>query len=259
MVNFVTANELKFVVLIILCTVVFATLERMYPKSSRRRLNQTKTRRNPSMVSPSGRRRPDEEILTTPLNQLTWSEFERLLALYFRDEGYAVEETGIGGNDGGVDLVLLDERTNERTAVQIKWRSKSSIGPEVIRELHSARWNTTPRCLYAMLITNSDITQRARAEAAERHIEYWNGPLLELKLDKWDKWEPSKKKRPSRNASTARREVAASTTQFSSTSVLGTTVQCVCGAPMVQRKNKQGKAFWGCSKYPACKRTRDTR
>lgn len=48
----------------------------------------------------SSGRRSDDEILATHLDQLSWSKFERLLALYFRDQGYEVEETGVGGNDG---------------------------------------------------------------------------------------------------------------------------------------------------------------
>ncbi len=32
-----------------------------------------------------------------------------------------------------------------------------------------------------------------------------------------------------------------------------------CGGPMVSRQNsKTGQRFWGCTKYPRCKGTRDT-
>jgi Topoisomerase DNA binding C4 zinc finger len=30
-----------------------------------------------------------------------------------------------------------------------------------------------------------------------------------------------------------------------------------CGAVMVKRRNKQGKAFWGCSTFPRCRGTRE--
>ncbi|WP_028592255.1 restriction endonuclease [Paenibacillus massiliensis] len=49
-------------------------------------------------------------ILTLPLDKITGAEFERLLALYFRDQGYTVKEVGVGGRDGGVDLVITDKR-----------------------------------------------------------------------------------------------------------------------------------------------------
>lgn len=33
----------------------------------------------------------------------------------------------------------------------------------------------------------------------------------------------------------------------------------LCSAPMVSRKNNAtGQRFWGCSKFPTCKGTRDT-
>lgn len=137
----------------------------------------------------SSRKRQDAEILCSPISKLTWAEFERLLALYFRDHGYEVEEPGIGGNDGGVDLVITDKRTRERTAVQVKhWTDRRHVGPNIIRELHSARMNTKPTCHYGMLITSSDVSPQARKEAQDRYIEFWHGATLEQKLEKWEKW-----------------------------------------------------------------------
>lgn len=139
--------------------------------------------------------RSDETILRTPISRLTWAEFERLFALYFRSQGYEVEETGIGGSDGGVDLVLIDRRTKERTAVQLKhWKDSRKVGPNIIRELHSARFNTKPTCLYAMLITSSDVTQQGRKEAEDRRITYWHGGVLEMKLSKWTRWQAGSQK-----------------------------------------------------------------
>ncbi|SDX03779.1 restriction system protein [Alicyclobacillus hesperidum] len=144
----------------------------------------------------SSTRRHDTEILKSSIDSLTWAEFERLLALYFRDHGYYVEETGIGGNDGGVDLVIVDKRTKERTAIQAKhWNDHRHVGPNIIRELHSARMNTKPACHYAMLITSSDVTHQARVEARERRIEFWHGAMLQYKLQQWDKWKGNRQKR----------------------------------------------------------------
>lgn len=140
-------------------------------------------------------KRSDEEILHSPVEELSWSEFERLLALYFMDHGYDVEEPGIGGNDGGVDLVITDKRTKERTAVQAKhWSDRRPVGPNIIRELHSARRNTTPSCHFGMLVTSSDVTQQARKEAQDRYIDYWHGTALQLRLEKWDKWQGKKRR-----------------------------------------------------------------
>ena len=47
-----------------------------------------------------------------------WRDFERLVGEAFRLQGYAVEETGLGGADGGIDLILRRDgrRTDVRTA-----------------------------------------------------------------------------------------------------------------------------------------------
>lgn len=171
------------------------------PAKSRKRRKSPKSRKtNPQKGQVNNRtssaKRPDTEILQSSIEKLTWAEFERLLALYFRDHGYDVEEPGIGGNDGGVDLVITHKRTKERTAVQAKhWTDRRQVGPNIIRELHSARLNTKPTCLYAMLITSSDVSQQARKEAQDRRIEFWHGVALEHKLEQWSKWQGRRKKR----------------------------------------------------------------
>lgn len=146
--------------------------------------------------------RSDEEILRTPLNQLGHAEFEQLLVLYFKGTGkYDVIHQGKGGDDGGVDLILVDKRTKERTAVQAKHWGHGSVGPDKIRELHSARWSTKPRCLYGLLITSNEITAKAREAAFERGIEFWHGASLEHRLEQWGQWKPGKnqkKRRPQR-------------------------------------------------------------
>lgn len=184
------------VIVIILRMVTSSTSSKKKSKSASRKRNIRPTVNNRT----SSAKRPDSEILKQPLDALTWAEFERLLALYFRDHGYEVEEPGIGGNDGGVDLVIIARSTGERTAVQAKhWTDRRHVGPNIIRELHSSRLNTTPTCHYGMLITSSDISPKAREEAQARHIEYWHGSVLEHKLEKWDKWQGKNKRSRSRS------------------------------------------------------------
>ena len=49
---------------------------------------------------------------------MIWREFEMLVGEAFRLQGYQVVETGGGGADGGVDLVLRKDR--ETFLVQCK-------------------------------------------------------------------------------------------------------------------------------------------
>jgi restriction system protein len=132
--------------------------------------------------------RPDSEILTSPLNEITGPEFERLLALYFRDQGYTVKEVGVGGNDGGVDLVIIDRR-GEKTAVQAKCYADHNLVPvQTVRELVAAKRNHD--CILSMIITTSDLTFPAKKEAEKFRIEYWHGGFLEQKLKSWSRWQP---------------------------------------------------------------------
>ncbi|MFB9274155.1 restriction endonuclease [Cohnella cellulosilytica] len=186
-----------FIIGIIVLTIVAAMLQPA--KKQRKRKRKTIAKRSVSKASgtPNQRKssacRPDEVILSLPLNQLGWAEFERLLALYFRDNGYVVREVGVGGKDGGVDLVIIDQR-GEKTAVQAKcYSDRNNVGPSVIRELSTAKRNHD--CILSLLVTASDLTVEARKEADQFRVDYWHGALLEDKLRRWGKWSPGKKRR----------------------------------------------------------------
>jgi len=43
------------------------------------------------------------------LESISWREFELLVGEAFRRKGFTVQETGQGGADGGIDLVLLKD------------------------------------------------------------------------------------------------------------------------------------------------------
>ncbi|WP_373232981.1 restriction endonuclease [Cohnella sp.] len=162
-------------------------------KPTAKRSVSTSNRNGASNQRKSNVCRPDEVILSLPLNQLGWADFERLLALYFRDNGYVVHEVGVGGKDGGVDLVIIDRR-GEKTAVQAKcYSDRNNVGPSVIRELNTAKRNHD--CMLSMLVTASDLTADARKEADQYRVDYWHGALLEDKLRRWGKWSPGKKRR----------------------------------------------------------------
>ncbi|MCU6708748.1 restriction endonuclease [Paenibacillus sp. J5C_2022] len=222
----------------------------------KRRLAKSKRKsgansRRPSQAAhrTSKETRSDENILASQLENLSGAEFERLLALYFRDQGYKVKEVGIGGNDGGVDLVIIDQR-GEKTAVQAKCYSESNKVPvQTIRELVAAKRNHD--CILSLLITTSDLTSPAKAEAEKFKVDYWHGAIVEQKLKAWGKWQPNKKvsgktrvSAGKAELSTVRREVAAASEN------------CSCGGTMVRRKSKQGSEFWGCSNFPSCRRTK---
>lgn len=67
------------------------------------------------------------------LRNMDWRAFEQLVGEAFRRQGYAVEEIGQGGADGGIDLVL--RKHGLTTLVQCKqWRSQR-VSVQVVREM----------------------------------------------------------------------------------------------------------------------------
>jgi len=162
--------------------------KQMKPATTRKKTTPPSSRRSSKSV------RSDEIILTSRLDDLSGAEFERLLALYFRDQGYIVKEVGVGGNDGGVDLVIINRR-GEKTAVQAKcYADHNLVQVMTVRELVAAKRNHD--CILSLLVTTSDLTAPAKKEAEQFKVDYWHGGLIEQKLKAWGKWQPSKKLRP---------------------------------------------------------------
>ena len=76
----------------------------------------------------------DRQRSLDDIRAMTWQEFELLVGEFYRRIGYAVTECGLGGADGGIDLVL--RRKKEVVLVQCKqWRT-ISVGAPVVREMY---------------------------------------------------------------------------------------------------------------------------
>ncbi len=177
------------------------------------------------------------------LDGMSWKQFERLVGEGFRLQGYRVIETGGGGPDGGVDLVL--SRDGEKSLVQCKqWRALR-VGVDVVRELYGVM--AARGAAGGFVVTSGRFTDEARRFASGRNIELIDGPRLQALLRQATG-------SPGGNAAATARAAAAQRTQAAPP-------PCpLCAKPMVQRTAKRGQnsgaGFWGCSGYPACKGTR---
>ncbi|MCD9020222.1 restriction endonuclease [Cohnella silvisoli] len=189
-------KELLWLLLIPIFIGVIAGLLQPNKKSKRKKRNVSTNKKTSNtsvstVLRTSKSCRADDIILTSSLSDINGVEFERLLALYFRDQGYTVHEVGIGGNDGGVDLVIIDKR-GEKTAVQAKCYADHNLVPvQTVRELVAAKRNHD--CILTLLITTSDLTGQAKKEAEQFRVEYWHGGIIEQKLRAWGKWRPTTK------------------------------------------------------------------
>ncbi|WP_154984616.1 restriction endonuclease [Paenibacillus xylanexedens] len=241
-------NDFIWIVIGVVTLLVIAGLVQPSKKKKRRNSNTrkkqaTKKSKSNSFNRSSSTCRTDDLILTLPLDKMTGAEFERLLTLYFRDNGYTVKEVGVGGRDGGVDLVITDKR-GEKTAVQAKcYADHNKVQVMTVRELVGAKRNHD--CILSLIVTTSDLTGPARKEADQFKVDYWHGGLVDSKLRSWGKWVPSNKKIKT-----------AITKKEQPVSKAVSNVKCNCGAAMVKRKNKTGSEFWGCSNFPNCRKTK---
>lgn len=192
------------------------------------------------------------------LEGMDWREFELLVGEGFRRQGYTVSETGGGGADGGVDLVLT--QAGEKTLVQCKQWKAFKVGVSVVRELYGvmAAQGAASGCV----VTSGRFTQEAQAFASGRNIRLIDGQaLLQLiRGGRSDKPAPPAVAAPSGAAVT----VAAPASPQAPTvkpSATGDTPTCPeCAQAMLRRVARKGasagSAFWGCAGYPKCRGTR---
>jgi restriction system protein len=176
----------------------------------------------------------DASESVSTLNKMSWQEFEILVSEAFRRGGYSVTETGGGGADGGVDLVL--RKDGEKYLVQCKqWRAYK-VGVTTIRELYGVM--AAEGAAGGFVVTSGVFTQEAKSFAEGRNVELIDG--AELKRIIKEVQRPTAQVKP----------------QFSS--VASASPSCpTCGSVMVKRAAKQGanagNMFWGCSTYPKCR------
>lgn len=188
-----------------------------------------------SAIGRAKRRRLLADVAQNPtagaLDQMTWNEFELLVGEAFRRKGYAVIESGGGGADGGVDLVLT--KGGERHFVQCKQWKAFKVGVTTVRELYGVM--AAHGAAGGFVVTSGQFTADAKEFAAGRNIALMDGAALRALID---------------GVQTA---PAAKQT--------GVPACPQCGSGMVRRTAKRGansgQDFWGCSKYPACRGVRD--
>lgn len=191
-----------------------------------------------AIQSLSRRKLLDRQSGMDSLRSLSWLEFERLVGEAYRRQGYDVEETGGGGADGGVDLVLRGH--GETVLVQCKqWRERQ-VGVDKVRELFGVV--TAEGANRGILVTSGKFTNDAQSFKVGKPLVLVDGPALaELVHD----------------VQSARQPLAPVPVRPSAPASLA----CPrCGSPMALRIAKRGanagSSFYGCTKYPACKGTR---
>ena len=187
------------------------------------------------------RRLLDSQTGPESIRGMGWQQFESLVAEAHRRKGYAVEETGGSGPDGGIDLVV---RKDGSFLVQCKHWKAYRVGVREARELLGVV--TAERAAGRILVTSGRFTPETLELSRSQPIELVAGPrLLELV----------------RLAQRGQATVAAVLASEPVTDDAATPACPTCRRPMVLRIAKRGagagQRFWGCSGYPGCRGTRD--
>lgn len=190
------------------------------------------------------RRVLDTQRDLSTIRSLSWSEFELMVGELFRRQGYAVEERGGSGPDGGVDLVL--RKDGQKTIVQCKHWKAQQIGVTVVRELLGVMVDTQAN--NGILVSSGRFTNEALEFARGKPIELMDGETLKYLV-------PAARK-ATENLDVTERDLYPTWKETS-----GNPGPCPeCGSEMVRRVAKRGmnagNAFWGCSLYPKCRGTR---
>lgn len=170
------------------------------------------------------------------IRALSWRQFELLVGEAFRRQGYAVQETGLGGADGGIDLML--RRNGEITLVQCKqWRTQR-VDVKVVREMFGLLAHHQASAV--KIIAVGAYTTEAQRFAAGKPIELITGDaLLELV----------------RGVQTA--SVQPKPSAPTPTSAEPAPPCPKCGKAIQRRANKRtNEQFWGCTAFPSCRGTR---
>lgn len=108
------------------------------------------------------------------LRRMSWKEFEMLAGEAFRRQGYAIVENGLGGADGGIDLIL--RKDGKTTLVQCKqWRTRQ-ISVNVVREMFGLLAHH--RADAVKIVALGDYTADARRFAQGKSIELVDGSAL---------------------------------------------------------------------------------
>ncbi len=177
------------------------------------------------------------------LDGMSWREFEMLVGEAYALQGYFVTETGGGGADGGIDLVLA--KGGEKFFVQCKQWKAYKVGVDVVRELYGVM--AAKGATGGFVVTSGRFTDDAKAFADGRNVQLVDGTKLFAMIKQVKQ-------------SQATRQAASTAPVIVKEPVTAEPSCPQCSSSMVKRTARKGGnaggEFWGCSKFPTCRGVR---
>lgn len=172
------------------------------------------------------------------LTNISWREFEMLVGESFRRQGFEVVETGLGGKDGGIDLVV--SKDGRRELVQCKQWKRRHVGAATVREMWGLVDHHGADAVH--IVSLGDFTPDAARFAVGKPIHLVTG----RDLFKWI-----------RSAQAGAGVAPAQTAQTAQTAQAGDPPSCpICAGAMLLRHNRRTREpFLGCARFPHCRGT----
>ncbi|MEZ8068743.1 MULTISPECIES: restriction endonuclease [Vibrio] len=177
---------------------------------------------------------------TSPLNHLTWIEFESYIGEYFKSQGYAVKQSFAQKSDGGVDIWLTKD--SELSLVQCKHWKTRKVGVQILREMYGVMIANNASKM--IIVTSGDFTSEAVTFSLDKRLWLVNGSELVHMIEDGRSFQ----NKPSISPQTHRAGVE---------SMICPSCQSKLVMRVAKRGAKSGMSFYGCSTYPKCRYTCD--
>ncbi|WP_090738582.1 restriction endonuclease [Paenibacillus sp. Mc5Re-14] len=149
-------------------------------KSGRNSVANTNNGARKANARTTSKKLTDAQILQADVDTLSGTDFERLMELYYTDQGYSVLRVG-GSGDHEVDLILKGKE-GYKIAVQCK-RWKRDVGNDIVLRLKAGK--QVHGCYDAWIVTTSNFTKAAKEAADSLNIKLINGVALANRLGRW--------------------------------------------------------------------------
>jgi restriction system protein len=178
-------NYMVFMALLVACAFVPEIIGILFGKKNvkgKRAIKQSRKTKSTEESKQLKTKLTDNELMQADVDTLSGTNFERLIALYYLDQGYDVQMVG-GSGDNEVDLILRGKE-GYKIAVQCK-RWKKNVGNDIVLRLKAGK--QFHGCLDARIITTSYFTRDAVSAAEKLNITLINGITIMSKLDAWKK------------------------------------------------------------------------
>ena len=221
-------------------------------KEKAKRKARSATKRTRSASSLAMRKSPkleqSPEVYSAPavttLDNLGWENFELLTGELFSRQGYNVQITSGLGADGGSDLTL--RRDGETQLVQCKnFAAGNKVPSSAMRDFYGLI--VSEGAIGGMFVTTGSFSRDAREFAHGKPITLLERADVERLMVSVTA--------PGENLL----NVSGWINRFAAKATVTNPACQRCRQPMKLRRGPTGAAFWGCTRFPRCKATRDAR